>query len=123
MARFLTVDVLSTTTGRLLGKIDGVYEVVSYLVGRDVYTHELLTYGAPAAAAIKAAIPGVPTKADAAHVNGMNFASFRDEWILRLGGYIDLPDSLRECLADDRGPLSTLRDLVPENKIVVITSK
>ena len=43
MARFLTVDVLSTTTGRLLGKIDGVYEVVSYLVGRDVYTHELLT--------------------------------------------------------------------------------
>lgn len=120
MTTFATVDVLSTTTGRLLGDIGGVYRVVSYLVGRDVFTHELVTYGRRAAAVIKSAVPAVPTAEDAEHVSGDNFAAFRDSWIQKLGGEIDLPDSLRECLADDRNALDTLRDLVPAEKIIVI---
>lgn len=120
MTTFATVDVLSTTTGRLLGDIGGVYRVVSYLVGRDVFTHELVTYGKRAAAAIKAAVPAVPTSEDAEHVDGDNFAAFRDSWIQKLGSEIELPDSLRECLADDRNALDTLRDLVPAEKIIVI---
>jgi hypothetical protein len=120
MTTFQTVDVLSTSTGVLLGDIGGVYKVVSFLVGRDVFTHELVTYGKQAAAAIKIAVPSVPTKDDAGHVNGTNFAEFRDEWIGRIGTTIELPDSLRDCLANDRNALSTLRDLVPDDKIVII---
>lgn len=103
-----------------MGDIGGVYRVVSYLVGRDVFTHELVTYGRRAAAAIKSAVPAVPTSEDAEHVNGDNFAAFRDGWVQKLGSEIELPDSLRECLADDRNALDTLRDLVPAEKIIVI---
>ncbi len=120
MTTFATEDILSTTTGRLLGDIGGVYKVVSYLVGRSVYTLELLTYGERAAAAIKAAVPSVPVKADASHVTPENFQQFRSDWMAKLGPTIDLPDSLRECLADDRDPISTAEELVGKDRVIVL---
>lgn len=47
--KFATVDVLSTSTGILLGDIGGVYKVTSYLIGRDAFTHDLAFYGRSAA--------------------------------------------------------------------------
>lgn len=118
--KFTTCDVLSTSTGRLLGKIDGVYAVVSFLVGRPVFTHEIVTYGKQASAALKAAIPSLPVKGDAEHVTGENYREELKKWEEQFGSEIDLPDSLRDCLADDRDALSTLHDLVPEDRIVTI---
>lgn len=118
--KFETHAVLSTSTGRMLGSIDGLYEVIPYLVGRPVYTHELAYYGERAAAALKAALPTLPTEADAAGVTGKNYKDFVSRYTRELGETIDLPDSLRDVLADDRDALSTLRDMVPEDRIVVV---
>lgn len=116
--RFATNEVLSTSTGRLLGKIDGVYKVVSFLVGRSVFSHELVTYGMQAAAALKAAIPALPSKEDAEHVTGENYKAELAKWEAKFGPEIDLPDHLRECLADDRTAIDTARDLVPGYRII-----
>lgn len=120
---FDTVDVLSTATGVLLDDIGGVYRVVSYLVGRDVFIHELVTYGKQAAAAIKAAVPSVPTKEDGASLGRENFKTFRDDWLSRLGRTIELPDSLSGCLADGRNAVDTLADLGSRDKIIVVDQR
>lgn len=108
---FRTVDVLSVSTGKLLGDIDGVYQVMSYLVGRDVATHEIPIYRRQAAAAIRAAVDGLPDEAAACHVDGEDFVAFTDQYVSMIGLEIDLPDSLRDCLADDRTAIDTLQDL------------
>lgn len=38
---FPTADVLSTITGMLMGKIQGVYEVLNWMTGESVYTHQM----------------------------------------------------------------------------------
>ncbi len=120
MATFLTRDVLSTSTGRLLGDIGGVYKVMSFLLGRDAYTHDLAYYGTRAAAALKAALPDLPVSADAEHVTQENYRDCLATWEKQFGAEINLPDSLRDCMADEKNALGTLREMVPDEKIVVI---
>lgn len=38
--KFPTEDVLTMATGKLLGSMEGLYEIQSYLVGYSVMTHE-----------------------------------------------------------------------------------
>lgn len=47
--RFKTSAVLSATTGVLVAdnKMEGVYELFNFLVGRPVWTHELLCFNNP----------------------------------------------------------------------------
>lgn len=118
--KFKTVDVLSTTTGVLLGDIGGVYKVTSFLIGRPAYTHELAYYGRRASAAIRAAVPSIPTEEDAERVNKDNYNQFLAEWEAKLGTEIDLPDSLRDVLADDRSAVSTLEEMALGKPVIVI---
>jgi hypothetical protein len=120
--KFATNAVLSASTGTLLGDIGGVYEVMSYLVGRDVYTHELAYYGRRASAAIKAALPAIPVREDAQHVTPDNFRDELAKWEAQFGSEIDLPDSLRECLADDRDCISTAVEMVGKDRIITLST-
>lgn len=120
--KFATADVLGTSTGRLLGDIGGIYKVVSFLIGRDAYTHDLAFYGKAASAAIKAARPDLPVSADAEHVTKDNYRDCLAAWEAKFGSEIELPDSLRDCLADDKGPMQTLTEMVDPKKIVVVRS-
>lgn len=121
--KFATHAVLSTCTGKLLGDIGGVYEVTSYLIGRSAFTHELAFYGRRAAAALKAGIPALPTDEDAKHVTGENYRQFVAGWVEKLGAEVDLPESLRECLADDRGAVDTLTEMVGKDRVIVVNPK
>jgi hypothetical protein len=118
--KFATDAVLSTSTGRLLGDIDGVYKVISFLIGRDAYTHELAFYGHRAQAALKAAFPDLPGKADAEHVNKENYRECLATWERQFGPEINLPDTLRDCLADGKNAIETLSEMADPNKIIVI---
>ena len=118
--KFATADVLGTSTGHLLGDIGGIYKVISFMIGRDAYTHDLAFYGRQASAAIKTALPDLPVEADAEHVTGENYRQCLADWVKQFGKEIDLPDSLRDCLADDKNAMQTLTEMVDPKKIVAL---
>lgn len=118
--KFATADVLGTSTGRLLGDIGGIYRVISYMIGRAAFTHDLAFYGKRASAALKAAVPSLPVSADAEHVTGQNYKDCLAAWESEFGPEIDLPDSLKDCLADDKTAMETLSQMVDPEKIVQI---
>ncbi len=120
--KFDTHAVLSTVTGRLMGDIDGVYAVTSFLIGRNAYTHDLAFYHLRAAAALKSAMPELPTKEDFAHVNGENYRAVLVEWQKKLGYTVEVPDHLRDCLVDERDPVSTLQEMAPGKPLIAISS-
>ena len=108
--KFATADVLGVSTGLLLGDIGGIFKVMSFMLGRDAFTHELAFYGRQASAALKAAIPAIPVEKDAEHITGQNYRVHLAEWQKQFGAEMDLPDSLRDCLADDRNAIDTATD-------------
>lgn len=122
MPEFETHAVLSACTGRLMGDIGGVYEVMSFLMGRPAYTHELAYYGEAAQKALIAAHPELPTRQDFEHVNGDNYTDVLAEWTAKLGDVIKLDEALRDVLADDRQSIDVLREMRPDADITVIKS-
>ena len=118
--KFATDAVLGSSTGRLLGDIGGIYKVLSFMIGRDAFTHDLAFYGRQASAALKAALPDLPIEKDAEHVTGENYRECLATWVKQFGPEIDLPDSLRDCLADDKSAMQTLTEMVDPKKIIPI---
>ena len=123
MPDFKTHAVLSTSTGRLMGGIDGVYAVTSYLLGRDAYTHELAFYGEAAQTALRAAHPELPSKVDFEHVNGDNYKAVLAEWTAKLGTHMTLSETLRGVLADSRNTIDVLLEMKPDANIVIADLK
>ena len=103
-----------------MGDIGGVYKVTSFLIGRDAYTHELVFYGRKARDVLKNAMPDLPTEEDFEHVNETNVHDVRAEWEAKLGTQIEVPDYLRDCLADERNPVATMREMAPDKPIIAI---
>lgn len=120
MAHFPTHAVLSTCTGRLMGDIGGVYQVMSYMLGRDAYTHELAHYGKQAAAALRYAHPELPGEDDFDYVNGDNVHAVLAEWEIKLGQTMNLDSSLNECMADDRNAIDVLKEMKPDADVIVV---
>lgn len=89
---FPTPDVLSTITGRLIGKIDGVYQVLSWMTGESVFTHQIPRIGREAVPVILAAHAGLQSAIDEAEqVNPQNWQKWRDTWVDRYGPTIAVP--------------------------------
>ena len=93
---------------------------MSFLLGRSAYTHELAYYAKPAVRALKAAMPELPTSADAESVNADNYRDFLAAWQAKLGTEIDLPESLRDCLADEKNCLDTADEMAPGRVIPIV---
>lgn len=123
MAKFPAHAVLSTSTGVLLGDIGGVYQVTSFLIGRSAFTHDLAYHGKRASAALRAALPAIPGPGEAAHVTADNYRAFLADWEKELGDAIELPESLRDSLADDKNPIETATEMVGKDRVVVVETK
>ena len=121
--KFATADVLGTSTGHLLGDMGGIYKVTSFLIGRDAYAHDLAFYGRQASAALKAAVPALPVAEDAEHINGENYRECLAAWEKQFGPEIDLPDSLRDCLADDKHAIETAVEMFGDRVFTVVMPK
>ena len=107
-----------------MGDIGGVYKVMSFMLGRDAYTHELAHYGKAAAIALKAAHPTLPAAEDFAHVTGENYAGVLAEWEEKLGGEtFELDDSLRDVLADSENAISILKTMAPNAEVITIATR
>ena len=107
MAEFPTSGVLSVTTGILMGDIGDVYGIVSFPIGRPAFTHELGHYAERAKRAILSVHPGLPTAA-----TSQDWQDVKDLAEAHFGKTFELDESLRDCLIDGKGPLSTLVEMM-----------
>lgn len=117
---FPTLDVLSTITGRLMAGIGGVYEVLNWMTGESVYTHQIPRIGREATPVLIAAHPLLADAvAEADQVDPSNYREWCATWLDRYGPVISVP----KFNADDHesiDPLSELVEHVHPDKIVVI---
>jgi len=89
---FPTVDVLSTITGMLVGSIGGVYEVLNWMTGESVFTHQLPRISREAQPVIVAMHPTLQQAVDEAEqVTPENWTAWRDLWLERYGPTIEVP--------------------------------
>lgn len=120
---FPTLDVLSAITGRLMTEagIDAVYEVLNFMTGESLFTHQLPRVGREARQFMRARIPGfdeIQRQADD-EVTHENFREVGARWIGRLGQTINVPKMGVD--AHERiDPLSELAELVPPDRILTV---
>jgi hypothetical protein len=122
MKDFPIGDVLSATTGILVSPrgIAGVYEVLNWMTGESVYTHQLPRIGREARPVILAAHPDLAQAyEEAEQVTSQNWCHWHDTWVARYGETISVP----KFTGDDHeriDPLSELAEKVRPDQIVVI---
>ncbi len=115
---FPTAVVLSAIGDVLLCDIGEVYDLLSFLVGRPVFTHEIPSAG-------KLCRPHVeqqhPTLAgyDATGINRNNWSVRLAELVANYGGAFALTPIGWNDLAE-RHPLETLQDMVGDKPIIVV---
>jgi hypothetical protein len=116
---FATADVLSTITGRLMGEIGGVYEVLNWMTGESVYTHQLPRIGREAAPVIVAMHPALQQAIDESkQVTPENWKEWRQTWEDRYGPHIAVP-TFPNGSHERIDPVSELFDMVGPEKVIV----
>lgn len=117
---FPTRDVLSTITGVLIGKIGGVYEVLNWMTGESVFTHQIPRISREAVPVIIQAHPQLQQAIDEADlVNEGNWEQWRRTWEDRYGLEISIPKFCADT-HERIDPLSELAEKVHPSKIVVV---
>jgi hypothetical protein len=118
--QFDTCDVLSTITGRLIGKIDGVYQVLNWMTGESVFTHQLPRISREARPVVIAAHPLLQQAVDEAdQVNRDNWQEWRRTWEDRYGLTIAVP----KFNADSHeriDPMSEAAEMMHPDKIISV---
>lgn len=118
--QFPTEDVLSTITGRLVGKIDGVYQVLNWMTGESVFTHQLPRISREARPVIVAMHPHLQQAVDEAdQVDPQNWQTWRDTWLDRYGPAIAIPKFSAET-HERIDPMSEAAEHFRPDQIIVI---
>lgn len=122
MKEFATRDVLSTVTGRLMGDIGGVYEVLNWMTGESLFTHQLPRVAKEARPVLVAAHPSLQRAIDEAEqVTTENFQEWRQIWEDRYGPTIAVPKMGAD--AHERiDPISELAETFHPDNISVVVS-
>lgn len=117
---FATRDVLSTVTGRLMGDIGGVYEVLNWMTGESVFTHQLPRISREAQPVVVAAHPTLQQAIDEAEqVTQENYKEWRQTWEDRYGPTIAVPKFGADT-HESIDPMSELAEKVHPDKIIVV---
>ncbi|AMS41224.1 DUF7736 domain-containing protein [Aminobacter aminovorans] len=117
---FTTEAVLSVLTGRLLCDIGGIYEVLNWMTGESLYTHQLPRVGREAEPVILGMHPHLAEAvAEADQVNAENYAAWSAKWKARYGESIAIP---RFNIAEHEriDPMSELAEKAHPDRIVVL---
>ncbi len=118
--QFNTADVLSVVTGRLMAKIDGLYEVLNWMTGESVFTHQLPRISREAQPVLLAAHPLLQQAIDEAEqVTQENYKEWRQTWEDRYGPTIAVP-KFNADTHERIDPMSELSEMVHPDKIIVV---
>lgn len=89
---FTTDKVMSVVTDVLVCDVGGVYEVLNWMSGESLFTHQLPRVGREAVPVILAAHPRLQSAIDEAEqVNADNWQLWLNRWIDRFGPEIAIP--------------------------------
>jgi hypothetical protein len=117
---FPTRDVLSTITGMLMGDIGGVYQVLNWMTGESVFTHQIPRISREAVPVMLKMHPTLQQAIDEAEqVTPENFATWRDTWENRYGPTIAVPKFGADT-HERIDPISELAEKVHPDKIATI---
>lgn len=116
---FATADVLSTVTGRLMSSMDGIYQVLNWMTGESVFTHQIPRISREARPVIIAMYPLLQQAVDEAEqVTRENWQRWRQTWEDRYGPTIAIPKFSAD--AHERiDPMSEALEHFPPDKITV----
>lgn len=119
---FPTCDVISSVTGYMVTErgISAVYEVLNWMTGESLFTHQLPRVGKEAwEVFVKLHPDAACLKDEAENVNHENWHGWADRWIARYGATLTVP----KMTADDHeriDPLSELAEKIDPSRIVVV---
>lgn len=113
-----THGVLSAVTGILMGDLGALYEVTSYLIDRPAYSHELAHYHERVKAALLACHPELPSSA-----TEQNWQAIRDRYVAEIGETMELNPALKGVIADDKDPITTLREMGFKGEVILASTK
>lgn len=117
---FPTAVELSTITGRLICDIGGIYEVLNWMTGESVFTHQLPRIGREAEPVILAAHPHLrEAVSEAKQVTPENWQHWRDLWIDRYGPEIAVP-KMTAAEHERIDPMSELAEKVSPDQIITV---
>lgn len=117
---FATADVLSTVTGRLIGEIGGVYEVLNWMTGESVFTNQIPRISREAVPVVLVMHPHLQQAIDESEqINRDNWRQWRQTWEDRYGPTIAVPKFTAET-HERIDPLSELAEKVSPDKIVIV---
>lgn len=115
-------DILSITTGCLVSPklIGGVYEILNWMSGESLFTHQLPRVGREAAPILLAMYPQLAdAQAEAEAVTSSNFDSFIAKMVARYGVTLPVP-KLNEDQHERIDAVSELAEKVHPSKIIVV---
>lgn len=114
--------VMSTITGILVSArgIGCVYEVLNWMTGGSVMTHQIPRISREATPVILALYPSMQTAIDEARqVNGENWRKWLATWTERYGAEIAVP--VMNIAEHERiDPMSELSEIVPPDRVLTI---
>ena len=117
---FATVDVLSAITGRLMGDIGGVYQVLNWMTGESVFTHQIPRISREAGPVILALHPQLGQAIEEAeHATPENYKQWLATWENRYGPEIAVPKFTADT-HERIDPLSELSEKVDPDKIIAV---
>jgi len=111
-------SVLSITTGRLLTDIGNVYEILNYMTGDNLFTHQLPRASRECEPVLLRQHPEL-ANIDASGVDTNNWREFLAEQVAKFGNEVEvIPVGLFEHKHID--PIEELESMVDPSKIIII---
>lgn len=123
-----TLFVLSVVTGRNMEDrgIGGVYEVLNWMTGESLFTHQLLRVGREAVPVLLAALPQLQAALDECEslftnpeVDREAFEGYRKLWVEKLGETLPVP-KMNHTQHERIDALSELAEKVHPDRIIPI---
>jgi hypothetical protein len=114
-------DILSVTTGRLVSPrhIGGVYDILNWMTGESLYTHQLPRVCREAAPVLLAAHPKLASVDRDAEINPENLSEWLTARIAEFGEALPVP-KLKADQHERIDPLSELAEKVHPDRIIVV---
>ena len=123
MKNFHLGDILSITTGTLISprKMEGVYDILGYMTGESLYTHQLPRVAQEAEPVLLALHPQL-ADADLSGITAENWEERLLDLVQKFGEMLPVP-TLSENQHERIDPLSELIEKVHPDRIIAVSGK